>query len=349
LTLQDNMNSNTNITISTADCNIGDVEVAADCNIGDIEVTTDYNIIDVEVNLSQGPQGPAGVNTWGSLLGSLSAQTDLWSYLSAEPISVSQLTAFLVSNFITLSDLDVKGQLLSAGIDLFDIFLTSETDSQTLSFNEGTNDLSILNGNTISLSSLSATSGSGREDVNTLVIENSGNWNEAYNIGTVYSSVSSSFATNTTLESVSSLLTPLTLTDTLTSQLVLNTDFDSYKTEVAAATATLQGQLETITITASTPAEITADQNNYAPSLAPVLRLSSDAARTITGLAGGDPGRAITVINVGVHNITLARQSASSDAENRFLPVGTTGDFIVVPNGAVGLWYDGTTERWRVL
>jgi hypothetical protein len=119
--------------------------------------------------------------------------------------------------------------------------------------------------------------------------------------------------------------------------------------QTGALTPVGYATVDVVTITASTPAEITANQNNYAPALAPVLRLSSDAARTITGLAGGDSGRAITIINVGAHNITLARQSASSDAENRFLPVGTTGDFIVVPNGAVGLWYDGTTERWRVL
>jgi hypothetical protein len=119
--------------------------------------------------------------------------------------------------------------------------------------------------------------------------------------------------------------------------------------QTGALTPVGYATVDVVTITASTPAEITANQNNYAPTLAPVLRLSSDAARTITGLAGGDSGRAITIINVGAHNITLARQSASSDAENRFLPVGTTGDFIVVPNGAVGLWYDGTTERWRVL
>lgn len=54
-------------------------------------------------------------------------------------------------------------------------------------------------------------------------IQNDGNsdqWNQAYNISTAYQSASSSFATNTTVNSVSSLLTPLTLTNTLTSQLL---------------------------------------------------------------------------------------------------------------------------------
>jgi hypothetical protein len=68
---------------------------------------------------------------------------------------------------------------------------------------------------------------------------NSNVWNQAYNIATMYSAASGTFATNTLLQSTSALLTPLALTNTLTGQLVLNADFNSYKTTVAAATATL--------------------------------------------------------------------------------------------------------------
>lgn len=110
---------------------------------------------------------------------------------------------------------------------------------QTLTFDENNQNLSIANGNTVSLSSLAGSSGTGREDVNTLVIENSGNWNEAYNIATAYQSVSSSFATSTTVNNISGLLTPLTLTNSLTGQLVTNTAFANYQTSVAGATATL--------------------------------------------------------------------------------------------------------------
>ena len=67
---------------------------------------------------------------------------------------------------------------------------------------------------------------------------NSNNWNNAFNIATTYQSVSSSFATNTLLQSTSALLTPLTLTRNLTSQLVTNTVFNNYQTSVAASTAT---------------------------------------------------------------------------------------------------------------
>lgn len=44
---------------------------------------------------------------------------------------------------------------------------------QTLVFDENSQNLSIANGNTVSLSGLA---GTGREDVNTLVVENSGSW-----------------------------------------------------------------------------------------------------------------------------------------------------------------------------
>jgi len=53
-------------------------------------------------------------------------------------------------------DLNTTNKILSGGTDLVDIFLTAETDSQTLSWNASSYELSISNGNIISLSSLSA-------------------------------------------------------------------------------------------------------------------------------------------------------------------------------------------------
>jgi hypothetical protein len=80
------------------------------------------------------------------------------------------------NNTLTVNGLSSLGNILSGDRDLADIFLTSETDSQTLTFTESSAELSISNGNTISLSSLSAAPSLGREDVNTLVVENSGTW-----------------------------------------------------------------------------------------------------------------------------------------------------------------------------
>ena len=149
--------------------------------------------------------------------------------------------------------LNVTGQYLSGGVDLASIFSGGGGGNQTLTFNSTNANLSISNGNTVSLSALSATGSAGDPAVNSLVHSNSANWNNsyttvnagsanwnsAYNVATTYQTASSTFATNTLLQSTSALLTPLTLTNTLTSQLVLNTDFNSYKTSVAASTATL--------------------------------------------------------------------------------------------------------------
>jgi hypothetical protein len=78
-------------------------------------------------------------------------------------------------------NLSVFGTLLSGDIPLHDIFLTSETDNQTLTFNELTRQLTILNGNTVSLSSFdtSFTTNSGKyESTFTTVQSNSSTtWN----------------------------------------------------------------------------------------------------------------------------------------------------------------------------
>lgn len=99
-----------------------------------------------------------------------------------------------------------------------------------------------------------------------------------------------------------------------------------------------------------TPAQITSDQNDYNPSGfngVTSIRLSSDAARNITGLgsAGDVDGRTIILHNVGSFNITLVNQSASSTASSRF--IFPSGDVVLLPDMSVILWYDITTARWR--
>lgn len=95
------------------------------------------------------------------------------------------------------------------------------------------------------------------------------------------------------------------------------------------------------------PAQITADQNDYSPtglSAASVLRLNSDAARNITGLAGGSDGRVVIIFNVGSFNIVLKDESASSSASNRF---ALKADITISTDGSALLVYDETTLRWR--
>lgn len=101
-----------------------------------------------------------------------------------------------------------------------------------------------------------------------------------------------------------------------------------------------------------TPSEITSNQNNYGPTdsdAVSVLRLSSDASRTITGLAPGGPvlnGRIIILNNIGSNDIILADQSASSSDVNRF---ALGANFTLLSNETVSLIYDETAERWRPL
>lgn len=98
-----------------------------------------------------------------------------------------------------------------------------------------------------------------------------------------------------------------------------------------------------------TTAQITADQDNYNPTnlaTASTLRLSSDASRNITGLAGGSDGRILVLHNVDANNITLKDESASSSAANRF---ALTGDFTMVADAVCILQYDSTSQRWRLV
>lgn len=96
------------------------------------------------------------------------------------------------------------------------------------------------------------------------------------------------------------------------------------------------------------PAQITADQNDYAPTgfaTASVLRLATDANRTITGIAGGSDGRIILIYNVGTFPFILTSENASSLALNRISLVRT--NLLISPNQCCILQYDSTSSRWR--
>jgi hypothetical protein len=98
----------------------------------------------------------------------------------------------------------------------------------------------------------------------------------------------------------------------------------------------------------SSPSQIGANQNDYAIGSGDIFRISSDAARTITGIVAGTSGATILLVNVGSFAITLSHQSSSSTAANRLI-VPWAGDCVIAASAAVSLYYDGTTSRWRVL
>lgn len=67
-----------------------------------------------------GPIGPQGINTWGSIYGDLSAQTDLWSYLSAGVgLNTTALNDYLSTNNIVLSSATILSNLFVGGSSTF--------------------------------------------------------------------------------------------------------------------------------------------------------------------------------------------------------------------------------------
>jgi len=108
------------------------------------------------------------------------------------------------------------------------------------------------------------------------------------------------------------------------------------------------GGADTIANVLSTPTQISANQNDYALTGADIYRISSDAARTITGITAATSGTIILLVNVGSYAITLSHQSASSTAANR-INTPWAGDCVVAASASVTLVYDNTTARWRVL
>lgn len=97
------------------------------------------------------------------------------------------------------------------------------------------------------------------------------------------------------------------------------------------------------------PSQITSNQNDYNPAgiaSASVLNLSSDAPRSVSGLAGGAEGSVVAIVNTGSQVISLLNESASSTAANRF---ALGADVAITAKQAALLRYDGAASRWRAL
>lgn len=104
---------------------------------------------------------------------------------------------------------------------------------------------------------------------------------------------------------------------------------------------------------ALTPAQLTGNVNDYNPEVtatdrASTWRLSSDASRNITGIAGGLNGRLLYLVNVGANPIVLKNQDAGSADANKII-TGTGADVTLAADGVAVLQYDSVTTRWRVL
>jgi hypothetical protein len=101
------------------------------------------------------------------------------------------------------------------------------------------------------------------------------------------------------------------------------------------------------------PSALSASQNDYAPGVCDLLRLSSTTAVDITGLAAGTVDGALRLlVNVNASGgaaITLKHESASSTAANRFRNA-TGGDYVLAADGGSAvLTYSTAISRWRIL
>lgn len=125
-------NIETNITTSTHEIDVSLIDAPTNVN--------------VDVVYPQGPVGPQGVkgdpgaSLWGTISGELSAQTDLWQYLSAGVgLDISSLNHYLSTTNLTLCAATIFGNLnLSGNFTLSSNFvaLGSGTITQSLSVGE---------------------------------------------------------------------------------------------------------------------------------------------------------------------------------------------------------------------
>lgn len=96
---------------------------------------------------------------------------------------------------------------------------------------------------------------------------------------------------------------------------------------------------------------VSGNTDNWAPtnwSNRTMFRVTPSAAATLTGAAAVASSRR-TIFNVSSFNtLTLANESSSSTAANRFICPSST-NYVIQPNAAVDIWYDTTSQRWRVI
>lgn len=103
--------------------------------------------------------------------------------------------------------------------------------------------------------------------------------------------------------------------------------------------------------TVTSPSQITASQNDYASFARGINRFTTNGAYNLTGMAAGNDGEVRVLCNTGTtaaNTLTIKDESSSSTAANRFY-VPWNGDCVIPAEGSVVVFYDGTSQRWRVI
>lgn len=120
-----------------------------------------------------------------------------------------------------------------------------------------------------------------------------------------------------------------------------------------ANVVSVNGQTGVVTVTGGVTAasvttkSLSTDQNNYDAGSSDIVRLTPSADVTLTGLAGGSDGVVRVLYNVNTHVVTLSSGNTNSVATNRFSIV--SGNVTLDEGDSASAWYDGTSQRWRVL
>jgi len=136
----------------------------------------------------------------------------------------------------------------------------------------------------------------------------------------------------------------------------MKTPFESLEAEIVQKITALEREINDLrssmhslypVLNENTPAQLLANTDNYAPGDYAVLRMSTDAARNLTGVAGGKKGRVLWMHNVGTQNLVLVHQSANSAAANRFISP-TAANITLSAGDSARLYYDSTDSRWRI-
>jgi hypothetical protein len=112
---------------------------------------------------------------------------------------------------------------------------------------------------------------------------------------------------------------------------------------LASPTLTGTTSIEAMKLKSIAPAQITSNQNNYNPtglSTASVMYINSDAARDVTGVAGGAGDKAMWIYNTGSFTITL-KHATTSSAGNQFFGFGGL-DYALASNHGVFAHHNGT-------
>jgi hypothetical protein len=109
------------------------------------------------------------------------------------------------------------------------------------------------------------------------------------------------------------------------------------------------GGQDTLNNVAAVAPALTADANDWALPVGDVIEVSANAPRSVTGLAAGFSGKALLLVNTGIHAITLKHEASQSAAANR-LRVPSQADYIVPASGgaAVVVWL-ASQNRWMVI